>query len=121
MSARSKATARLLVSVPFVSGGAEALTDPTMLISVAKSKGIPVPAVVVRVSASAMLCGGIALAAGVAPRATAASLAAALLGVTVTVHAFWLEEAPQARAAHRRMFIQNLALTGALILTAESP
>jgi len=121
MSPVTTVPARLLLSAPFVSGGLEALKDPEVLISVAERLQVPLPSAMVRLSASSMVVGGLTLAFGVAPRATAAGLTLTLLGATVTVHAFWSEEEAPARIAHRRMFIQNMALVGALILAANPP
>ena len=106
----------LLMSVPFVLGGWQALRNPGPLPKSAAALGLPQPQLLTGVVAAAMLTGGAAVGSGVAPVVGGALLAASLAGTTIVVHGFWRESDPTAKAAHRRAFVANCGLLGAAVV-----
>ena len=65
-----------------------------------------------------MLGAGSGLALGVAPRACALALTAALVPTTAVGHAFWEAEDPAKRSAKLNSFLANLAIIGGLTIVA---
>lgn len=114
-------TGRVLLAVPFAVGPAQVLFDPGPLPALVRARGVPLPALLVRSTAGAMLGGALVLATGTAPAAGAGLLAAALVGTTLVVHDFWNGEPGPERAAHQRAFVANCGLLGGLLVSvAES-
>jgi len=70
---------------------------------------------IVRANAAVQVAGGIALAAGIAPRLAAAGLAASLVPTTVGGHAFWTRDDLAQRANQRNHFNKNLGLLTVII------
>ncbi len=69
----------------------------------------------------AMVVAGVALAAGVTPRLSAAVLAGLLVPTTLAGHAFWNESDPGPRAQQRIQFFKNLCMLGGLLEIAARP
>ncbi len=63
-----------------------------------------------------MLAGGVALAAGILPRAAATGLVLSLIPTTFAGHRFWEEEDEPTKAQQRAHFFKNLAIVGGLIM-----
>jgi putative oxidoreductase len=76
---------------------------------------LPDDETIVRANAALQVAAGIALAAGIAPRLTAAALAASLVPTTAGGHAFWTHDDPAQRANQRNHFNKNLGLLGGLL------
>ncbi len=77
--------------------------------------GVPEPELATAVNGGAMVVAGVALAAGVAPRVSAAVLAGLLMPTTVAGHAFWNEPDPGPRTQQRIQFFKNLCMLGGLL------
>jgi putative oxidoreductase len=76
---------------------------------------LPDDETIVRANAAVQAAGGVALAAGITPRFSAAVLAATLVPTTLGGHAFWTHEDPAQRANQRNHFNKNLGLLGGLL------
>lgn len=119
-----EALARVLLGSIFIHGGVFVLLRPDQptgrLNALMRRVGQPdrpaLSKALVQTNATAMVVGGVALAAGVAPRTSAYALGALLQLTNVVGHAFWAESDPAQRFAHRTGFVSNLAITGGLLL-----
>src|SRR4051812_35872203 len=96
-----RSLSRAAMGSTFVALGWDAFLDPGGRPAKAASLGVPHPELAVVLNGGAMVVFGVALAAGVAPRFSAAALAVLLLPTTLAGHAFWQETDPRARAQHR--------------------
>lgn len=105
---------RLLLSVMFIAGGLDALTNPEPKVPRVEDAGIPRPTLATQVNGAAMALAGVALAIGIKPRLAAGALAASLIPTTLAGHPFWKLEDKQA-AQQRIQFMKNLGLLGGLI------
>lgn len=80
---------------------------------------LPVPGrQLVLANGAVMLTAGSGLALGVAPRACALALTAALVPTTAVGHAFWEVDDPARRSAKLNSFLANVAIIGGLTLVA---
>jgi putative oxidoreductase len=111
---------RVAVAAPFVSLGWDAFLDPGGRPVKAAELGVPHPELAVIANGGAMVVAGLALAAGVAPRLSAAVLAALLAPTTLAGHAYWNETDPGARAQQRIQFLKNLCMMGGVLEVALS-
>jgi putative oxidoreductase len=106
---------RVAVAVPFVNLGWDAFLDPGGRPVKAAALGVPHPELAVVLNGGAMVVAGVALAAGVAPRLSAALLAALMLPTTLAGHPYWNETDPAARSQQRTQFLKNLCMMGGLM------
>ena len=83
---------RLLLAGQFVYGGYLAARDPGARPAALDRAGMPGGADLVRLNGDAMVVGGLALGAGILPRAASLGLIASLLPTTVVGHPFWREQ-----------------------------
>src|SRR3546814_20750621 len=83
--------------------------------------GMPGGADLVRLNGAAMVLGGLALGAGILPRAASIGLIASLVPTTVVGHPFWREQDAAARNAHTLQFMKNLSMLGRLLIAASPP
>lgn len=109
---------RVAFGAPFIMLGLDAAKEPGGRVKAAEALGIPQPELVVRANGAAMVAGGVALAAGVLPRAAAAGLALSLIPTTQAGHPFWTESDPAKRAQQRIHFLKNVGLAGGLLAYA---
>jgi putative oxidoreductase len=107
---------RLLLAAIFVHGGWHAFKDPAKRPDQAARLGLPQPELMVRANGAAMAAGGVALALGIFPVATAAGLIASLIPTTLAGHRFWEEDDQQARRMQLTQFLKNAGLIGGLVL-----
>ena len=112
---------RLLLAGQFVYGGYLAASDPGARPAALDRAGMPGGADLVRLNGAAMVVGGLALGAGILPRAASLGLIASLLPTTVVGHPFWREQEPAARSAQTLQFVKNLSMLGGLVIEASSP
>ena len=112
---------RLLLAGQFVYGGYLAARDPGARPAALERAGLPGGADLVRLNGAAMVVGGLALGAGILPRAASLGLIASLLPTTVVGHPFWREQEPAARSAQTLQFVKNLSMLGGLVIEASSP
>jgi putative oxidoreductase len=109
---------RAALGATFVSLGWDPFLEPGGRTVKAAALGIPRPELAVRLNGAGMVVAGVALTAGVAPRLSAAVLAALLVPTTVAGHAYWNESDPKVRAQQRIHFAKNLAMLGGLLEVA---
>ena len=112
---------RLLLTGQFVYGGYLAARDPGARPAALDRAEMPGGADLVRLNGAAMVVGGLALGAGILPRAASLGLIASLLPTTVVGHPFWREQEPAARSAQTLQFVKNLSMLGGLVIEASSP
>ena len=110
--------AAVLAGVPFVVLGADAAREPGKRTELAAGIGVPNPELAVRVNGAAMVAGGLALAAGVLPRAAALGLVASLVPTTIAGHPYWSREDPVQRTVDRIQVMKNIGLAGGAVAAA---
>ena len=98
---------RAAVAGPLVSLGWDALLEPGDRPVKVAALGVPHPDLAVTLNGAGMVVAGVALAAGVAPRLSAALLAGLLVPTTLAGHAFWTETDPSVRARQRIQFLEE--------------
>ena len=69
-----------------------------------------------RSNAAVQVAGGVALAAGIAPRAAAMALIGSMVPTSIAGHGFWRIEDPAARKMQRVQLLKNVAMVGGLVL-----
>ena len=87
----------------------------------AATKGVAAPKAAVIGSGALAAAGGLSLLMGVKPRVGAGMIGAFLLGVTPSMHDFWMQKDPQVRMNEHTHFLKNLALIGGAALAAAVP
>ncbi|WP_441959135.1 DoxX family protein [Mycolicibacterium houstonense] len=121
-----------MLSATFIARGVETLRDPTAATETARSTlgamsampgpvGANVPTdarTVARVNAAVQVAGGLLLAAGRAPRLTAAALAVTMIPGSLGSQALLKDSDPQRTADQRRQFLTDVSLLGGLIIAA---
>ena len=112
---------RLLLAGQFVYGGYLAARTPGARPAALERAGLPGGADLVRLNGAAMVVGGLALGAGILPRAASLGLIASLLPTSVVGHPFWREQEPAARSAQTLQFMKNLSMLGGLLIEATAP
>jgi putative oxidoreductase len=111
-----RSLARLLLSVIFIAGGADAFLKPGGRVDKVANAGLPQPKQSVEFNGLAMVIGGALLALGVFPRLAAAILMASIVPTTIVGHAFWKEGSEAGKKAQQTQFFKNLGLLGGLLL-----
>jgi uncharacterized membrane protein YphA (DoxX/SURF4 family) len=126
----SRVIARPMLASMFLVGGFNAVKNPDKVAPRAQpvtdrlapllQKAAPWlpsdPATLARLNGSLQLVAGTALAAGKAPRLSAAALALSLVPTTAAGHRFWEEQDPATRAQQRVHFFKNVSMLGGLII-----
>jgi uncharacterized membrane protein YphA (DoxX/SURF4 family) len=115
-----RSLARAGLGASFVTLGWDALLAPDGRTAKAAAIGVPQPDVAVMLNGGAMVVAGVALAAGLAPRLSAAVLAGLLVPTTLAGHPYWKESEPGARVQQRTQFLKNLCMFGGLVEVALS-
>jgi uncharacterized membrane protein YphA (DoxX/SURF4 family) len=108
----------LLLGLPFVVLGWDAAQEPGARVHAAASIGVPYPDVAVRANGYTMVAAGSALALGLLPRLSAATLVTTLVPTTVAGHPYWKETDPQKRKGQLIHALKNVAMIGGLLLVA---
>jgi uncharacterized membrane protein YphA (DoxX/SURF4 family) len=114
-------TGRAIFGGYFLYSGINHFQNTDMLSGYAGSKGIPAPKAAVIGSGALVALGGLSLLLGVKPRLGAGMVAGFLLGVTPSMHNFWKQDDPQAKANEQAHFLKNVALIGGALLAAAVP
>ena len=109
------------VAGAFVTSGWDAFLDPGHRTLKAAALGVPEPELATVLNGGAMVVAGVALAAGVAPRLSAAVLAGLLVPTTLAGHAFGNEADAGPRAQQRIQFFRNLCMLGGLLEVVARP
>jgi putative oxidoreductase len=109
---------RVLVAVLFVASGIHKATDFASVAGWMAAEGLPFAPLALAATIILEIAGGLALACGVAVRATAWVLTAFVVAATLLFHAFWAVPTEQFadQLAH---FLKNAAIVGALMLAAR--
>jgi uncharacterized membrane protein YphA (DoxX/SURF4 family) len=117
--------ARVLTGSTYILLGLDAVRQPGKRVELAgpvlsaiRSR-VPLPEddeLLVRANAGVQVAAGGMLAMGLAPRLSAAVLAASLVPTTLAGHPYWTIEDPAERNQQRIHFHKNLALIGGLLL-----
>ncbi|MDQ3896064.1 MAG: DoxX family protein [Actinomycetota bacterium] len=116
-----RSVSRAAVAGAFVASGWDAFLDPGHRTTKAAAIGVPQPELATVLNGGAMVVAGVALGMGVAPRLTAAVLAALLVPTTLAGHPFWKESEPGPRSQQRTQFLKNLCMLGGLVEIAAAP
>ena len=109
--------ARALFAAIFVSAGPAHFNPAT--IAYAASTGLPFASFLVPASGVLAVLGGLSVLTGWHARLGAAALAAFLVPVTLTMHAFWAVKDPMAAMMQYSMFMKNVGLLGGALLIAH--
>jgi len=128
----SRVIARPMLASMFLVGGFNAVRNPDRVAPRAQAvtdrlvpllqKAVPMlpsdPATLARLNGGVQLVAGTALAAGKAPRLSAAALALSLVPTTAAGHRYWEEQDPAQRANQRIHFFKNVSMLGGLIIAS---
>lgn len=106
---------RAALGASFVTLGWDPFLEPGGRTVKAAALGVPRPDLAVSLNGAGMVVAGVALAAGVAPRLSAAVLAGLLVPTTLAGHPYWNEADPKARAQQRTQFLKNLCMLAGLL------
>ena len=108
--------ARLLLSLFFILAGYRHLVHSKPMAEYAKAVGhLPAPQLGVIVSGLMMLLGGLSILLGFHPRVGAALIFVFVIVAAFTMHRFWAETDPMARANQEAHFWKNITLAGAML------
>jgi uncharacterized membrane protein YphA (DoxX/SURF4 family) len=99
----------------FLTLGWDAFLAPDGRTAKAAAIGVPQPELAVTLNGGAMVVAGVTLAAGVAPRLSAAVLAGLLVPTTLAGHPYWKESDPGSRLQQRTQFLKNVCMLGGLV------
>lgn len=88
-------------------------------VDIARSKGVPVPEVVVPVVTGMLLVANLGVVLWKYPRLSAAALVVFFVGTTPTVHDFWTMEGHE-RHENKINFCKNLALLGGALILLDA-
>ena len=113
-----RALARPLLAGTYVLGGVSALKTPGPRVEKARAAGLSDPEKLVRINATTMVVGGLALATGRLPRLSSLVLAGSMVPTTWVGHPFWQETDRAAKQAQQVQFFKNLSMIGGLLMTA---
>jgi uncharacterized membrane protein YphA (DoxX/SURF4 family) len=119
--------ARPLLAASFVAGGLDAVLHPSiraeaarpLVERVAPKLGVPSdPELFVRAGGAAAAVAGTLFAAGRLPRLSSLVLAVTLAPATYVEYPFWQEKDPALKRSQRVLFLKNVGLLGASLITA---
>jgi uncharacterized membrane protein YphA (DoxX/SURF4 family) len=120
--------ARPMLAAIFLSGGLDALRNPSPKVPAAAGVAPSIaaklpylpedPEQLVRINGAVQVVAGAMLALGRFPRLSSMLLAASLIPTTIAGHRYWEEDDPGLRAQQRIHFYKNLGLLGGLMLAA---
>jgi putative oxidoreductase len=106
--------ARLAVASLFLPAGISKLFGLSGFAASLASKGLPIPEVLAFLGAATEVVGSLALIVGVAPKITAALLAAFTIVATLISHRYW-DFTEAARQAQQMQFFKNAAIAAGLL------
>jgi uncharacterized membrane protein YphA (DoxX/SURF4 family) len=112
---------RILFGGYFVVNGINHIVNRKSLAGYAASKGIPSPTIAVLGSGLLILFGGLGLLFGIQTGCSVTLLALFLVPVTLKMHNFWTLQDPMQRMMEQIMFMKNMALLGAALMTLMIP
>lgn len=106
---------RILFAWLFIFSGINHWLQAGPMTEYAKAKKIPAARTAVLLSGLIILLGGLSILLGLWPRIGAGLIGLFLLGATPTMHNYWAQTDPLARANDRAHFWKNVALLGAAL------
>lgn len=106
----------LVLSGIYIINGWGAFSKPGGRHKLVAAAGIPYPEQAVVLNAAVMVCAGLMLALGIAPRLAAALLLGSMVPTTFVGHPFWKEEAGPQRQNQETQFLKNLSMIGGLLM-----
>jgi putative oxidoreductase len=109
--------ARVLFASIFILSGFNHFSSQT--IAYAAAAGVPLASLAVPASGILALAGGLSIALGYKAKLGGIALAAFLIPVTVSMHAFWKVTDPMAHQIAFVMFMKNVALLGGALAFAS--
>jgi uncharacterized membrane protein YphA (DoxX/SURF4 family) len=112
---------RIIVGLYFLYAGYNHFKNLGFMSGYVASKGIPAPKLAVAGTGVLLLAGGASVLLGAYPTVGVALLVIFLLGVSVTMHAFWKVADPQQRMGEQVNFSKNIALLGSLLMFLAIP
>ncbi|MBA2765322.1 MAG: DoxX family protein [Thermoleophilaceae bacterium] len=108
---------RIMFALLFIGGGIGHFQDRAAMVAYGKTRGAPVPELVVPLTGVVIIAGGLGVMLGVFPDLAALALAFFLLPTAFIMHAFWTISDPKEKMFERAQFMKNIALCGgALVL-----
>jgi putative oxidoreductase len=110
--------ARVLFAALFVMAGLRHLFPSAQEVGYARSQGVPLADVAVRIAGVLALVGGLSVLLGVYARVGALLLVAFLVPVTLMLHRFWGLPDKTMAAMQQTQFTKNVALLGGALLIA---
>lgn len=87
-----------------------------MMLSYAKSKGVPIAPLAVFITGILLLAGGLSMVFGIYPILGIIFLFIFLVPTSFIMHNYWVITDPQEKAIQRINFMKNMALVGALLM-----
>lgn len=109
---------RILFGGYFLMMGLNHFMKMGMLSGYAQSKGVPMPKIAVAGSGLLLLAGGLGYLFNQYVIYAGLALILFLIPVTFQMHAFWRVKDPQMKMSDMTNFMKNLALLGAVLMTA---
>ncbi len=122
--------ARPMLASIFIVQGLKTLRDPDSAVGQAKpvtdrvtpllEKHVPQaptdPRTLVRINAAVHVGAGALLATGTFPRLASLVLAGSMVPTTIAGYPFWTADDPEEKSAQRQRFLENIGITGGLLL-----
>lgn len=107
---------RILFAATFLLSGIRHLKDRKLTAEMAAAAGVPAPQLLSLVSSLLALFGGMSLALGYRVEIGIALLLLFMLPVTFAMHPFWKYADPKEAGNQQGLFMNNIALIGALLM-----
>ena len=108
---------RILFGGFFLKNAYKHLVKTNAMVGYAASKGVPSPALAIRVSGVLLLIGGLSMIFGVYTFWGAIAIALFLIPVSFKMHPFWKVQDPMGKMGECVQFDKNMALLGAALMT----
>jgi putative oxidoreductase len=108
---------RFFFALIFLMAGPSHFSSQT--IAFAASQGVPMASVAVPLSGILALLGGLSILLGYRARIGAWLIVLFLIGVTPTMHKFWIVSDPMMHTMQMVMFMKNLAMLGGALLISQ--
>ena len=108
---------RLFFALIFLMAGPNHFSSQT--IAFAASQGVPLAPIAVPFSGVLALVGGLSILLGYRVRIGAWLIALFLIGVTPTMHKFWIVSDPMMHTMQMVMFMKNVAMLGSALLISQ--
>jgi len=108
---------RLFFALIFLMAGPNHFSSQT--IAFAASQGVPLASIAVPLSGVIAILGGLSILLGYRAKIGAWLIALFLIGVTPTMHKFWIVSDPMIHTMQMVMFMKNVSMLGAALLISQ--